>query len=132
FLMQGGVLVSEGRPTVVNVDSRASSLAGSLYVTDEIRFGDLIVAPGLRLELIQTQINDYDAVKVRPPQVPTGPDLLLGPGTWHGAWLPGVGASWQPLSFLSMLAGVHKGFSPVSPGQPAEVLPEEAWSYEAG
>lgn len=128
FLMQSGTLVPESRPTQVNVDARASALAGALYVTDEVRFGDLIVAPGLRLELIRTQADDHQSAEATPGLF----EDPVGGGTWHGAWLPGVGASWQPLSFLSVLAGVHKGFSPVSPGQSAEVLPEEAWSYEAG
>lgn len=118
YLMADGTLVPEGTPTLVNVDSRASAVAGALYVTDEVRWGDLIVAPGLRLEAIQTQLDDHA----------TGKSTTA----WQGAWLPGVGASWQALPFLGVLAGVHKGFSPVSPGQPEEVRPEEAWSYEGG
>ncbi len=132
FLMQSGRLVPDGRQTVVNVDSRASAIAGALYVTDEVRFGaflgELIVAPGLRLELIRTQLDDHKAAEANAG----GLVDTSANSAWQLAWLPGIGASWQPLPFLGLLAGVHKGFSPVSPGQPQEVQAEEAWSYESG
>jgi Fe(3+) dicitrate transport protein len=46
--------------------------------------------------------------------------------------LPGLGAYAEVLPWLDALAGLHRGFSPVPPGAPAEIRPETAWSGEAG
>ena len=34
--------------------------------------------------------------------------------------------------WTDVFVGVHRGFSPVSPGQPKEVSPELSWNYEGG
>ncbi|MFZ9886298.1 MAG: TonB-dependent receptor domain-containing protein, partial [Myxococcota bacterium] len=118
YRMQAGTLVPEGTATSVLIDGTASALAAAVYVADEIQWGQLLVSPGLRLELIRTAV--------------AGADGDESSHAWQGAWLPGLGISWQPVSFLALLGGVHKGFSPVSPGQSSEVEPEEAWSFEGG
>ena len=46
--------------------------------------------------------------------------------------IPGLGAHVQILPWLGAFAGVHRGFSPVSPGQPKSVRPETSLNYEAG
>src|SRR5262249_13088872 len=46
------------------------------------------------------------------------------------AFLPGIGAQYTFWDSLSVLAGVHRGFSPVAPGQ--SVKPEYSVNYEAG
>ena len=46
--------------------------------------------------------------------------------------VPGVGVYWQAVESLGLLAGVHRGFSAVAPGQPEEVDPETSTNYEAG
>lgn len=98
--------------------NRGEALAGALYANDELAFGDLLVVPGIRLELIQTDFVDHlrgeDSEQVQ------------------FVWLPGVGASYTVLDALTVLAGVHKGFSPVSPGQSPDTLPEESINYETG
>ena len=45
--------------------------------------------------------------------------------------LPGIGVNFAQTATLSWFGGVHKGFSPGSPGS-GEVEPEEAVNYEAG
>ncbi|MFT4977402.1 MAG: Fe(3+) dicitrate transport protein, partial [Myxococcota bacterium] len=46
--------------------------------------------------------------------------------------LPGLGVMRELGPWLSAFAGAHRGFSPVAPGQPAEVEPELSWNYELG
>ena len=50
----------------------------------------------------------------------------------HLTFLPGVGAHYEIMEGLGVLAGVYRGFSPVSPGQSGEVLPETSLNYEFG
>lgn len=121
YLMTNGVLVPEAdAPRQVITDNQGAALAGSLYLADEIRVGDLLVAPGIRFELIQTQFAQ---------QIPVVEDQTTA---LQFAWMPGLGLSYQVLPALNLLAGIHKGFSPVSPGQPSQTLPEESVNYEVG
>ena len=46
--------------------------------------------------------------------------------------LPGVGLHYELTPWWGLLGGVHSGFSPVSPGQPKEVNPEQSINYELG
>jgi len=48
------------------------------------------------------------------------------------ALTPGVGALVMATPWLGIFGGVHRGFSPVAPGQPAAVRPERSTNYEAG
>jgi Fe(3+) dicitrate transport protein len=46
--------------------------------------------------------------------------------------IPGVGGVYFINDEFNLLAGVHKGFSPVAPGQSGDADPEESINYEAG
>jgi Fe(3+) dicitrate transport protein len=48
------------------------------------------------------------------------------------AVLPGLAIHYEILEGFGLLAGVHRGFSPVAPGQAEEVTPEFAINYEFG
>jgi Fe(3+) dicitrate transport protein len=118
FLMRSGAMVADGRSTQVATNNRASTRALALYVHDEILIGDLVVAPGARMEVIHGRLRDRMAGRTQ-----EGMDVVL---------LPGVGAVWQATHALSVLAGVHQGFSPRSPGQSEEVRAEKSLNYELG
>ena len=118
FLMRSGVLVPDGGNTTILADNTGRATALALYASDEIRWGNLLLAPGIRMERIETRFEDRQSG-----------DIIEGT---QMAWMPGIGVSYQLLPSLNVLAGAHKGFSPVSPGQPDEVLPEESWNYELG
>ncbi|MCB9781214.1 MAG: TonB-dependent receptor [Alphaproteobacteria bacterium] len=116
--MVGGVLVQTGEPveTILDSDTRARALAA--HVHDDLRLGRLHLLPGLRLEVVHGSRAD---IGVDPH-----------PTTTRATLLPGAGALWQATDWLSVLGGAHRGFSPVSPGQDAEVRPELSWNYEGG
>ncbi len=118
YRMQGGALVAEGVPSLVTAHNRGSAMAGALYLMDEILLGDFLVVPGARVELVQTSWHDRQ----------TG----LRSQAFDPVFLPGLGAVYQPTSQWTLLAGVHQGFSPVSPGQADEVRPEQSVNFEAG
>lgn len=118
YWMRSGVLVPDGEEKTILAHNTGTANAWALYVSDEISWGSWLLAPGMRTEYIETTFVDHET-----NERVAGTQL---------AWMPGVGLSFQLLPQLNLLAGVHKGFSPVSPGQPEGVLPEESWNYEAG
>lgn len=119
FLVQGRQLVRADRDELVTADNTDSATALSGYLVDEIGFGPLLLAPGLRVEVVRSTRDDR---------------LVDGPlsDETRISLIPGVGAYVQALPILGFFGGVHKGFAPVAPGQPADVMPEESWNYELG
>jgi Fe(3+) dicitrate transport protein len=117
FIMFGGEPRSDGAPTVTTAlnEGEATALAG--YLIDEISLWRFLFVPGIRVEYVFTNFEDNAGAVVESQQ--------------H-AILPGMGVLFQALDEVAFLAGVHHGFSPVTPGQAAEIEPEEARNYEAG
>lgn len=121
FLMRSGRLISDGQPTTDTLANRGEAQALAIYLVDELRIGDdLYLTPGGRLERIRTRlVNRLDPAADDGERTDT---VLLG----------GLGAWYQLTDWLGVLGGVHQGFSPVAPGQPAGVEPERAINYEIG
>ncbi len=109
------------------VVNQGKTRAVALYVADDIVWRDLTVSPGLRAELIHTEIVD-ELTAQRATDLQT-------------AFLPGLGLMYALAPELSLLAGVHQGFSPVPPTPQsfdaaavgsADLEPEKSVNYEAG
>jgi Fe(3+) dicitrate transport protein len=104
----------------------ASARAFAAFIQDEIVWGAWRLVPGVRLESIHLERLDYSK---------SDPDRLLGPSGVRrnhlSVVIPGLGVAYQAKSGLTLLAGVHKGFSPPSPGD-AEARVEESINLEAG
>ncbi len=121
YLMRSGRLLTDGQETVQTRANRGSAEALAAHVLDELRIGDdLYLTPGGRLELIRNRLADLTDTEADDGE---REDVVL---------LGGVGAYYQALPWLGVLAGVHQGFSPVAPGQPETVEPERSVNYEAG
>jgi Fe(3+) dicitrate transport protein len=122
--MRDGHLHPDGTGTVLAVRNHGDALALATWAHHELTWRGLTIAPGVRAEIIRTGFNDYLA----------DPEAADGEVTSNIRWtvLPGIGASWTPFDFVSVFGGVHRGFSPVAPGQPAEVQPEDSINAEAG
>ncbi len=118
FWMRNGTLVPEGRDTEVVTRNRGSTYAVALHLHDLIQIGALSLSPGLRLEIIRSRFRDRLAGTSQ-----KNSDAVL---------IPGVGVHYQLNSWLGLLAGVHQGFGPVSPGQSDDIKPEKSVNYEAG
>lgn len=106
----------EQRPLL---DNRASALAFAAYAAWSVTWESVTVTPVIRTELIWT---DY---------VETFPDERES-NAFRAVALPGLALRWAIIEPLVVFAGVHRGYSPVAPGQPQEVQPEDAISYEVG
>jgi Fe(3+) dicitrate transport protein len=104
--------------TSVTAANEASSYALAAHALDAIRWGDLTLTPGVRLEVIASKLDD------RLEAVTTDSTVA--------AVMPGVGVFYQLFPELGLLAGVHRGFSPPPPGSQNFVQPEYSLNYEAG
>ncbi len=114
--MRSGQLVFAGLPDEELLNNIDETHALAVAAIDAVRWGPVTVTPGLRFELIGSRSNDLLAGQVTNAVTP--------------ALLPGIGAHWQIIPELGVLAGVYRGFSAPAPGQGAQ--PEYSVNYEAG
>ncbi|MDQ3036684.1 MAG: TonB-dependent receptor [Myxococcota bacterium] len=95
-----------------------SAWAISAYASWSVTWEQLTLAPGVRTEVIWLSHRDtFTGATVDTEQL---------------ALLPGLGVQYAIIPEVAVFAGAHLGYSPVAPGQTAEVLPELAWNYEIG
>ena len=103
YWMVQGELVPEERDTQTIVSNRGAARAWAFHLYDEMTWDRLMVAPGFRFEWINTDFVNRLA--------DTSQDNL------SIVLLPGMGLHYELTPWWGLLAGVHSGFSPVSPGQ---------------
>jgi Fe(3+) dicitrate transport protein len=118
LVIQGESLIDDGRGERVLLRNRAQSIAFSAYGAYQLRFRGLTVTPGVRLESIWGEILDQISGRFQITQ--------------QAELLPGLGATYEVIPDLAAFVGVHRGYSPVAPGQPEGVRPEQSWNYEIG
>ena len=126
YRMEGGqlVLTSVGAPgSQANRVSSAEAL--SLFVDTEFRTGNWILTPGLRYEDIDTERLDF---ATDDPTRAAGPTRVRNNSL--SVLIPGMGALYELSDNWRLLAGVHKGFNPPSPGSSAKE--EESINLEVG
>jgi Fe(3+) dicitrate transport protein len=115
-VVDGALVPNADEATYVTASNEANTYSLAPHVLDAMTWGNFTLTPGIRLELIASQLDDrladdkHDAVTV--------------------AVMPGVGAYYSLLPNLGVLAGVYRGFSPPAPGD--DVDPEYSVNYEAG
>ncbi len=103
--------------------------AWAVHVYDRIEFGRWVVTPGLRYEnMDQSRIRyltDSDD-----PASRSADNIRDQRQNKTSVWLPGIGALYQINPSLTLVGGIHKGFSapPNAPG----VDEEESINYEFG
>ncbi len=115
YLMQGGELVAEDGPLDVTTDNFGETVAIAVHALDQVDIGAFSFSPGVRFEHIMTSLESEGTTV-------EGTQSVL---------IPGLGAYWEFVDTVGLLAGVNRGFSPVAPGQ-EDVSPETSLNYEAG
>ncbi|MEW6430735.1 MAG: TonB-dependent receptor [Myxococcota bacterium] len=118
FDMRNATLVPSGVPDEVLNSNVAYTRSFSGFLADHLSWGRLLVSPGVRVEVPWTGFGDELA--------------RTGTSAQFVVPLLGLGAVYGFDFGLSVLAGLHQGFSPVAPGQDAGVQPERAVNSEAG
>lgn len=118
FEMRSARLIPSGDPRFFTTRNTGTVLATALHALDEIDIGPVTLAPGVRYEMIAMRFRDRMTGERR--------------SSISHVVLPGLGMAWQAHPMLTAIAGVHRGFSPVAPGQDAGVRPEDSINVEAG
>jgi Fe(3+) dicitrate transport protein len=124
------VLTTAGAPG--SQDNRIGSAdAWAAFVQDRMDFGQLALTPGVRMEYIDLETDNYGTAD--PGR--TGANLQHF-GSTITAIVPGIGLEYDLTSAWQLLAGVHKGFAPPAPPSSApsaqSAKEEESINYEAG
>jgi len=127
YSMQNTQLVWDGltysdNPDLLIDDNKGQAQALAGYLMYGIEVAGLVVKPGFRVEYIRTFFED----EKNAPELGTireDPQLVF---------LPGIGLQYTILEGFAALAGVHRGFSAVTPGNRTLADPELSINYEAG
>ncbi|MEZ4321946.1 MAG: TonB-dependent receptor [Myxococcota bacterium] len=112
-----GVLTRDETKLETTLDSHATATALAVHVQEDLQIGAVHLLPGLRTETVRTGYVNLGSDN----------DVQL-----RTSVLPGFGALAEVFDDLQVFAGVYRGFSPVPPGQDADVSPETSISSEAG
>jgi Fe(3+) dicitrate transport protein len=127
YSMQNTQLVWDGltysdNPDLLVDDNKGQAQALAGYLMYGIEVAGLVVKPGFRVEYIRTFFEDE---KNAPDAGTISEDPQL-------VFLPGIGLQYTILEGFAALAGVHRGFSAVTPGNRTLADPELSINYEAG
>jgi Fe(3+) dicitrate transport protein len=112
--MVNGELVLSGSDLETTKVNTGEATAIALYIKDDIEIDTTTLSLGLRSENIESKLSDS------------------GTTSTQNVLLPGVGLFTQINESFGILAGVHKGFVAVAPGQDGEVDAEESINGELG
>lgn len=118
-----GALVLDDFGILGNAGNRVQEAeAVSIHIHDNIQIGDWTLSPGLRYEDIEQKRTRYSDGALRSFRDSRSNDTQV--------FLPGLGILYQVSDSLSLLGGVHKGFT--APSNSPNVDEETAINYELG
>jgi len=118
FAMIGGGLQDTGGDRVKLLNTHAEATALAIHIQEDLGIGPVHAVPGLRSETVLTRLDVQGEAS--------------DPAILRSIALPALGVLVDVAQGLDLYGGVYRGFSPVIPGQPAEVDPERAWNWEGG
>ncbi len=122
YNMLDGQLVYDGIERENKTLNKSEADALALYASHELDWNNLKVTAGIRVEDIDAQVTDYQALaEQKTGAIKKRSDTVF---------IPGVGVFYQLYDSVGLLAGVNKGFSPAVAGSGAE--PEKSINYEYG
>ncbi|MDJ0750627.1 MAG: TonB-dependent receptor [Woeseiaceae bacterium] len=121
----GTLLLTTAAPGGSTTNRVSDAEVTSLFIDSKITSGDWIFTPGVRFEDIDMARYDY---ATDDPARANGPTRVRRNSVQ--VVIPGVGALYRLNEDWRLLAGVHKGFNPPSPGSSANE--ESSINFEAG
>tara|TARA_B110000858_G_scaffold198442_1_gene265097 strand:- start:62206 stop:64422 length:2217 start_codon:yes stop_codon:yes gene_type:complete len=118
-----GALVLDDLGILGNAGNRVQEAeAVAIHIRDNIQIGDWTLSPGLRYEDIKQKRTRYNDGELRSFRDSRSNDTQV--------FLPGLGILYQVSDSLSLLGGMHKGFT--APSNSPNVDEETAINYELG
>lgn len=132
YQMTNGIMMLTSAGAPGSQDNRIGSAdAWAAYALNRVDFGQLAVTPGMRVEYIDLETDNYGTAD--PGR--TGANLQQF-GTTITAIVPGIGVEYDIDDAWQLLGGVHRGFAPPEPAGSAiaaqNAREEESINYEAG
>jgi Fe(3+) dicitrate transport protein len=128
YRMQNGIMILT-RAGVPGTQSNrvGSATALSMFVQNKIELDRWTFKPGLRFENIWFTNRNYGTTDLQR----TGSNLSETKYTTN-VFIPGIGITFQASDNLTIISGVHRGFSPPSPSSSSETVSESSVNYELG
>lgn len=126
-MQNGNMIISTAGIPGTQTNRVGSATALSVFVQDEIQWNNWTFTPGLRFENIWFTNRNYGTSDLDR----TGSNLSENEYS-VSILLPGIGATYQMSESMTLLSGIHRGFSPPSPGSSSETRSEESINYELG
>ncbi|MEX2463430.1 MAG: TonB-dependent receptor [Balneolaceae bacterium] len=128
YRMENGTMILTNAGTPGSQANRiGSATALSLYVQNIIRYNDWTFTPGIRYENIWFENLNYGNMDFNR----SGTDLKENEYTIQ-EFIPGIGVTYHLHNHLTLISGIHKGFSPPSPGSSSDTKSEQSINYELG
>ncbi|MCW5724941.1 MAG: TonB-dependent receptor [Maricaulaceae bacterium] len=126
FRMDNGAMVHTSVDAPGSQDNRiGSARAFAAFVQDEISVGRWLFTPGVRYERIELKQENFGTADLNR----TGANLVVAENTVDVV-IPGLGVRYDVNERLALFGGVHRGFSPPSPGSASGA--EDAVNWEFG
>ena len=133
YHQQSGQLVLDDAGMLGNAGNRLQEAeALAFHIHDRIEFGNWVLTPGLRYEDIDQQRTRWETRPGRTtnPASRSADNLRGTRSNDTRVWLPGLGLLYSATETMTLVAGVHKGFT--APSNAPDVDEEEAINYELG
>ena len=128
YHQENGRLVLDDPGLLGNAGNRLQEAeAVSVHIYDQIEWGDWVFSPGIRYEDIDQKRTRW---RDRGEQAGDRNIFRDSRNNKTEVWLPGMGALYRISDDLTLLAGVHKGFT--APSNSPGVKEEKAINYELG
>ncbi len=128
YKMENGVMVltSAGTPGT-QANRVGSATAFSVFLQNKIEYKNWTITPGVRLEHVWFKNENYGSQDLER----IGSNLQLNEYTIT-EFIPGIGLTYSPTETLTLISGIHKGFSPPNPGSSSDTKSEQSINYELG
>ncbi|MCC5940483.1 MAG: TonB-dependent receptor [Balneolaceae bacterium] len=126
-MLNGNMIITTPGIPGTQTNRVGSATALSVFVQDEIQWNNWTFTPGLRFENIWFTNRNYGTSDLER----TGSNLNKNEYS-VSIFLPGIGATYQVSNSFTLLSGIHRGFSPPSPGSSSDTRSEESINYELG
>ena len=128
YHQENGRLVLDDPGLLGNAGNRLQEAeAVSVHIYDQIEWGDWVFSPGIRYEDIDQKRTRW---RDRGEQAGDRNIFRDSRNNKTEVWLPGMGILYRISDDLTLLAGVHKGFT--APSNSPGVKEEQAINYELG
>ena len=128
YHQQNGKLVLDDLGLLGNAGNRVQEAeAVAVHIYDQIEWGNWVFSPGIRYEDIDQKRTRW---RDRGEQAAARNIFRDSRKNSTRVWLPGLGMLYRLSDNLTLLAGVHKGFT--APSNAPDVKEEKAINYELG